>query len=265
VFVMAHRLLMCPPHSTDSPEARRQWDRFVELLRAVADVRIELIDPSSLGADLAFTSQAALVIGDLAVIASAREPYDRVTRRIFRSTLARLGFATTLLHEAAFAGSADALYDRMRPIVYVGYGPASDRFATYQLGEFLSSRVVPLGLADPRFPHLDTVLTPLRRGHVLTYMPGLVPHAQRLLRRLVEPEYLIEISAADAAELACNALELDDAVFVHAASRALRDRLVGAGYGVFSSDLGEFVRRGGGAKRLTLKLDDGPAAAGAAA
>ncbi|MGH7684916.1 MAG: nitrate reductase, partial [Vulcanimicrobiaceae bacterium] len=223
------------------------------------------IDAALHANDLTFTSHAALVIRDLAVIASAPEPSDRSARQIVRGTLARLGFATTFLQETAFAGSADALYDRMRPIVYVGYGAASDRFATYQLGEYVSSRIVPLGLADPRFPHLDTVLAPLRSGHVLAYMPGFAPHAQRLLRRIVEPEYLIEISPADAAELACNAVELDDAIFVHAASRGLRERLLAAGYRVLSSELSEFVRRGGGAKRLTLKLDDGPAAAGAAA
>jgi N-dimethylarginine dimethylaminohydrolase len=262
---MAHRLLMCPPNSARSPEARRQWERFVELLDAASDVRFELIDTTLHAKDLTFTSQAALVIRDLAVIATSREPSDRIMRQIFRSTLVRLGFATTLLRETAFAGSADALYDRVRPIAYMGYGSASDRFATYQLGEYVSSRVVPLGLADARFPHLDTVLAPLRSGHVLAYMPGFVPHAQRLLRRIVEPEYLVEISAADAVELACNAVELGDAIFVHAASRALRERLHSAGYSVFSSDLGEFVRHGAGAKRLTLKLDDGPATTGAAA
>lgn len=262
---MAHRLLMCPPHPNHSFESRRQWDRFVELLRAVADVHVQLIEPGPHDRDLSFTSQAALMIRDLAIIASRRDPSDRSTRQIFRGTLARLGFATTVLQETAFAGSADALYDRVRPLAYVGYGPASDRFATYQLGEFLPSRIVPLGLAEPRLPHLDMVLTPLRSGHVLAYMPGLVPHAQRLLRRIVEPEYLIEISTEDAMELACNAVELDNAIFMHAASRALRERLVAAGYGVFSSDLSEFVRRGAGAKRLTLRLDDGPAASGAAA
>lgn len=256
---------MCPPHSEYSLEARRQWERFVELLDAVADVRFELIDSGLHARDLTFTSQAALMMGDLAIIASHRDPSDRSVRQIFRGMLSRLGFATTVLQETAFAGSADALYDRVRPLAYIGYGARSDRFATYQLGEFLPSRIVPLGLADPRLPHLDMVLAPLRSGHVLAYMPGLVPHAQRLLRRIVEPEYLIEIAADDALELACNAVELGDAIFIHAASRALRERLHAAGYSVFSSDLGEFVRRGGGAKRLTLKLDDGPAANGAAA
>ena len=262
---MTHRLLMCPPRHHQSPEALRQWERFIELLRIAADVQIELVDPAPQVPDLVFTAQAALVSGDLAIVSSFREASDRFKRQIFRGTLARLGFATTHLQETAFAGSADALFDRVRPLVYVGYGPRSDRVATFQLGEFLESRVVPLGLADPRLPHLDTVLAPLRTGHVMVHLQGLVPHAQRLLRRIVEPEFLIDVSAADALALACNAVELDDAIIVHDVSRALRERLLYAGYRVLSSDLDAFVQQGGGARRLTLKLNDGPAANGAAA
>ena len=136
---------------------------------------------------------------------------------------------------------------------------------TLQLNDILDARVVALGLADPSFAHLDSVLCPLGSGHVLVYMPAFTPHAQRLLRRIVDPEYLIEISAEDAHDLACNALELGDALVLHEASHALRERLAGAGYRLFSTDLGNFVRAGASAKRLTLRLDDGPASAGAAA
>ncbi len=95
--------------------------------------------------------------------------------------------------------------------------------------------------------------------------PALTPHAQRLLRRIVDSDYLIELSASDARNLACNAVEVGDALIMHDASRALREQLVDAGYRVFSTDLLGFVRNGAGAKRLTLRLDDGPASAGAAA
>jgi len=256
---------MCPPQHYHAPGALRQWERFVELLRVAADVKIELVDPAPQAPDLVFTAIAALVSGDLAIVATPEESSQRIARKVYRGTLARLGFATTFLDGASFAGSADALFDRVRPIVYVGYGPRSDRIVTLQLGEFLTVRIVPLGLADSHFPHLDTVLCPLRSGHVLAYMPALNPHAQRLLRRTVEPEYLIEVSSADAMRYACNAVELDDALVVHETSRVLRDRLLAAGYRVFSTDLSDFVRQGGGAKRLTLRLDDGPAVAGAAA
>lgn len=259
------RLLLCPPHHYNALGAWRQWERFVEILRIAADVQIELVDPAPQAPDLVFTANAALITGDLAIVSTLRHDTQRLSRQVYRGTLARLGFATTFLQETSFAGSADALFDRVRPIVYVGYGSFSDRMVTVQLNEMLDARIVALALADPAFAHLDSVLCPLGSGHVLAYMPAFTPHAQRLLRRVVDPEYLIEISTADALDLACNAVELGDALIVHDASRALREQLVDAGYRVFSTDLEDFVRAGAGAKRLTLRLDDGPAAAGAAA
>lgn len=261
---MAHRILMCPPQHYQAPGALRQWERFVELLRIAADVQIELVDPAPQAPDLVFTASAALINGDLAIVATPHNSAQTIARKVYRGTLARLGFATTFL-DGTFAGSADALFDRVRPIVYVGYGPHSERIVTLQLGEVVAARVVPLGLADPNFAHLDTVLCPLGSGHVLAYMPALHPHAQRLLRRTIEPEYLIEISSADAMHYACNAVELGDALIMHETSRGIRDRLLAAGYRVFSTDLSDFIRKGAGAKRLTLRLDDRPAAAGAAA
>src|SRR5208283_2881286 len=106
------RMLMCPPHHYNAFGAWRQWERFVELLRVAADVEIELVDPAPQAPDLVFTAGAALVYGDLAIVASTRDQSQRLARQVYRGTLARLGFATTYLQETSFAGSADALFDR---------------------------------------------------------------------------------------------------------------------------------------------------------
>ena len=53
--------------------------------------------------------------------------------------------------------------------------------------------MLPLLLVDERFFHLDKALCPLSSGHVMAYMDAFSPHAQALLRRAIEPEFLIEI------------------------------------------------------------------------
>ena len=278
---MAHRLLMCPPThygiryainpwmsahvGYDAPDAQRQWDRFVEILRVAADVRIEEIDPVPDAPDLVFTANAAFISGEIAIVSSFRHPQRRREQAVYRSALARLGFATTFLQQTYFEGSGETLFDRVRPLVYAGYGWRSERSATLQLSEMVDARVLPLLLVDERFYHLDTALCPLSSGHVMVYMDAFSEHAQRLLRRMIEPEYLIELTLEDALYLACNAVELDDAIVLYAASRPLRDRLLAAGYRVFATDLSEFVKAGGGAKKLTLRLEDGPAVAVVAA
>ena len=53
-------------------------------------------------------------------------------------------------------------------------------------------------------------------------------------------------------------LKSGNAIVLHRATGALRDRLQHAGYRVFETDLSDFHRAGGSSKCLTLKLDDGP-------
>jgi N-dimethylarginine dimethylaminohydrolase len=278
---MKTRLLMCPPTNYEvaydinpwmtpnvgiaTPEARRQWDRLVEVLQCAADVEIQCVEPRPGAPDMVFTANAALISDKLAIVSSFRHPQRRAEQRHFRSWLARGGFATAFLQQTFFEGAGDALFDRRRPLLYVGYGWRTERNAAGQIGETLGVRALPLLLVDERFYHLDTCLCPLASGHVLAFMDAFSPHSQKLLRRSIEPEYLIEVSIEDALTFACNAIEVDDALVLAGATRRLRDLLNAVGYRVFATELSDFHRAGGSAKCLTLKLEDGPALSEAAA
>ncbi len=256
---------MSPNVGDAAPDAARQWERFVELLGCLDAVEIVRLEPAAQTPDLVFTANAALMIGNLAIVASFRHAERRREQPLYRAALARAGFATTFLRQTYFEGAGDALFDRVRPLLYAGYGWRSERGATLQLQEIVGCRVLPLLLVDERFYHLDTALCPLASGHVLAYMDAFSPHAQQLLRRAVEPGYLIEVSVEDALQFACNAVEVGDALVMHDCSRRLRERLHAIGYRVFRTDLSEYHKAGGSAKCLTLRLDDGPALMAAAA
>ena len=278
---MKTTLLMCPPTEyriaydinpwmsrnvgLATPDAARQWERLVEVLQCAGDVEIVTLDPQPHVPDLVFTANAALISGKLAITSTFRHPQRRREQPHYRSALARHGFATTSLQQTFFEGAGDALFDRVRPILYAGYGWRSERAAALQLGETLPVRTLPLLLVDERFYHLDTALCALGSGHVMYYPDAFSPHALQQLRRSVEREYLIEIALEDALAFACNSVEIGDALVMHHASPALRSRLNAAGYRIFQTDLGEFHKAGGSAKCLTLRLDDGPAHASAAA
>jgi N-dimethylarginine dimethylaminohydrolase len=274
-------LLMCPPRSyqvaydinpwmtrnvgSPTPDAQRQWDRLVETLRCAGDVTIETIAPVPGLPDQVFTANAALVSGRLAIVSTFRHPQRRREQAPNRAWLARYGFGTTFLRQTFFEGAGDALFDRVRPHLYIGYGWRTERAAIAQLGETLGVRTLPLLLVDERFYHLDTALCPLGSGHVLAYMDAFSPHAQRLLRRHIDPGHLIEVGLEDALAFACNAVDVGDSIVLHSATRKLRERLHAAGYRVFATDLGEYHKAGGSAKCLTLRLEDGPIAVSTAA
>jgi N-dimethylarginine dimethylaminohydrolase len=266
---MATRLLVSPPLHYDArygnADAERQWDRFIELLRCVADVELVVVEPAAQMPDLVFTANAALILGNLAIVSTFRHAERRRAQPLYRAALARAGFATTYLRQTYFEGSGDALYDRARPLLYAGYGSRTERAATLQLQEIVPARVLPLLLVDERFPHLDTALCPLSSGHVLACLDAFAPQAQQMLRRTVGREALIEVGLDDGLRLACNALELGDAILMDECSPRLRRSLQDAGYRVFRTDLGAFQQAGRSAKSLVLTLDDGPAPAAAAA
>src|SRR6202163_3752210 len=257
---MATRLLVCPPgHDDATADAQRQWARFMELAGCLGDVDLVHIDAQARTPDLVFTANAALMVDNLAIVSSFRHAQRRREQPVYRAALARAGYATTFLRQTYFEGAGDALFDRVRPLLYAGYGWRTERGATLQLQEIVGCRVLPLLLVDERFYHLDTALCPLSSGHVLAYMDAFSPHAQTMLRRAVEPGYLIEVSADAALRFGCNDLEIGDAVVRHDSSGRLREGLNAIGYRVFCTELDEFIKAGGSAKSLTLRLDDGPA------
>jgi N-dimethylarginine dimethylaminohydrolase len=244
----------------DAATAHRQWDRFVETLCCAGDVVLVDLETDEAAPDLVFTGTAALINGNLAVLSSSRDPARRRQRDTFREALVGVGLAATSLRQNYFEGAADTLFDRVRPLCYAAYHRCVERSAILELQELVGCRVLPLHLVDERFAHLDTALCPLGTGHVMVYLPAFSAPSQTQLRRAIEPEYLIEVGAEDAAALACSAVEVDESLVVHNSTRVLRERINAAGYRLFCTDLGEFVAAGGSAKNLTLRLDDGPAA-----
>jgi len=113
---------------------------------------------------------------------------------------------------------------------------------------------VALELADARFYHIDTALCPLPRGEVL-YVPGAFTEQDRSeIRARVAPEQRIELGIEDAVQLAANAVCLGDTIVLSGGER-LRAELEERGYRVVPRRLGSFLRSGGAAFCLTLRLD----------
>jgi N-dimethylarginine dimethylaminohydrolase len=115
---------------------------------------------------------------------------------------------------------------------------------------------VALQLVDPRFYHLDTCLCPLSGGHLMYYPAAFDAASQAAIVARVPQDKRIAVSEEDALAFACNAVNLDDLVILNRASESLRGRLDEAGYRVQETPLHEFLKAGGSAKCLTLRLDE---------
>jgi N-dimethylarginine dimethylaminohydrolase len=110
---------------------------------------------------------------------------------------------------------------------------------------------------------MDTALSALSKGEVM-YFPGAFTAAGLAeIRTRVSPKQRLELDEVDAVRLAANALCLGDAVVLSECSIGLRRRLEVRGYRVVATPLGSFLRSGGSAFCLTLRLDRRSASADA--
>jgi ornithine aminotransferase len=241
-------------------EARTGW---LELKRTYERLgaRVDVQPPQRGLPDMVFTANAGLVLDRKAMLArflcrerQGEEPHDRA---FFEAQRAR-GAIDAIVEPPAglyFEGAGDAIWDRMRGVLWTGYGQRSSREMQYALAEAFAVPTIGLELIDPRFYHLDTCFCVLARGDILWYRPALAPAAQALVQELVGPERLIEASDEDAHHLAVNSVCLGTDVVLCYASEALRAELIRRGYRPHVVPLESFNRAGGAAYCLTLRLD----------
>jgi N-dimethylarginine dimethylaminohydrolase len=130
----------------------------------------------------------------------------------------------------------------------------SDEAAPRALEKIFGRRTIGLKLVDPRFYHLDTCFCPLEGGFVIYYPPAFDAASRAAIETLTPPAKRIEIGEDDAMRFSCNAVDIDGRVVMNDASPALQRRLAEAGFTPVLTPLGEFMKAGGSAKCLTLKL-----------
>jgi N-dimethylarginine dimethylaminohydrolase len=240
--------------------SRREWTR---LHRALTDTgaEIELVSPAPALPDLVFTANGAVVLDGKALLAhfrySQRQPEEAHFEHALRALQGRgLIDAVRKLPDAiVLEGAGDCVFDATRNLFWLGYGQRSDAAARHVVADEFGVDVLALELADARFYHMDTALCPLSGGEVI-YFPGAFTAAGRaVIKERVAPDKRIEITLADARRLAANAVSIDDTVILSGASEALRANIKDRGYRVVATPLGSFLRSGGSAFCLTLRLD----------
>jgi N-dimethylarginine dimethylaminohydrolase len=269
---MKQRFLMCAPRHFEvayvinpwmegniargsNPVAASQWKDLLALLRRFAEV--DCISAERGVPDLVFTANAGLVLDRQVLLSAFRHAERRPEEAYFAHWFSTHGYEVlSLPADVYFEGAGDALFDRRLPLLWMGHGHRSDVAAADLIARLFDIDVVPLQLVNPHFYHLDTCLCPLDGGALL-YYPAAFDHAsQERIAALVPPELRIAVDAEDAAAFACNAVNCGRNVIMNQASDALSRTLAAHGYLLYQTPLSEFMKAGGSAKCLTLKLSE---------
>ena len=266
------RFLMCPPthydvdyvinpwmegnvHRSAKAVAAAQWQQLQGVLAGHA--RVEQLQPQPGLPDLVFTANAGVVVDDRVVLARFFHPERQGEEPWFQSWFESQGYRVTLLPaDLPFEGAGDALLDRSGGWLWAGYGFRSELAAHPLLAEALAVEVLSLRLMDERFYHLDTCFCPLSDGTLLYYPPAFDFYSNRLIETRVPAAKRLVVGEADALAFACNAVNVGRSVILNQASAGLRQQLETRGYDVVETPLSEFLKAGGAAKCLTLRLDE---------
>jgi len=248
--------------------AERQWAGLRRTLLA-AGATIETLEPAPGLPDLVFTANAAVVLDRKAVLArfryKERQNEHPVFAAAFRALQAR-GLIDEILELPAgisLEGAGDCIWDPRRGLFWMGCGFRSDASAGRVLEQHLGVRCLALPLADPRFYHLDTAFCALPCGGVIYYPAAFTSAALATIHEHVAPADRIALNRADATGFAANAVCLGLTLVLSSCSAALRGRLGERGYAVVETPLHAFLRSGGSACCLTLRLDHRSSAASA--
>jgi N-dimethylarginine dimethylaminohydrolase len=269
---MPPRILMCPPdfygieyeinpwmsrsRGSDRPAAVAQWNALVAILRDLG-VQVEVMKPQPGLPDLVFTANAGVVYGQTFFSARFRHSERARESPVFDAWFAEHGFRVVHLPEGTFhEGAGDALF--CGEALFAGYRIRSDIQGHQWLGKTLGVQVLPLELVNAYFYHLDTCFCPLAPGAAIWHPSAFDSYARRVIETHVPT--LVSVVEEEAKRFACNAVVVAKTVVTNTGCPTLAAALREHGYTPIETPLDEFIKAGGSAKCLTLRLDGEEAA-----
>jgi N-dimethylarginine dimethylaminohydrolase len=270
--VMLARILMCPPdhygieyeinpwmsrqRGADPARARAQWQKLHDTLVGLG-VQVALMTPQRGLPDLVFTANAGLVFKGRFYSSRFRHEVRARETPHFDAWFAEHGWKVHTLPEGTFfEGAGDALF--CGPTLFAGYRIRSDVRGHQYLGQALGKQVLPVELVNPYFYHLDTCFCPLAPGEAIWFPGAFDEYGQRVIQAHIPN--LLTACAADAQRFGCNAVVVGNTVVVNAGCTELSAGLREMGYTPVEVELDEYIKSGGSAKCLTLRVDGEDAA-----
>ena len=266
------RILMCAPdhydvdyvinpwmegniHKSSQDKAAEQWSKLNFVLNDIA--KVELVKGQPGVPDMVFTANAGLVLGENVVLSRFFHPERQGEEPYFKQWFEDNGYNVfELPKDLPFEGAGDALLDREGRWLWAGYGFRSELDSHPYIAKWLDIEVLSLRLIDDRFYHLDTCFCPLTGGYLLYYPAAFDSYSNHIIEGRVPESKRIAIAEADAINFACNTVNVNQKVVMNKASKELQQRLNDAGFEVIETPLTEFLKAGGAAKCLTLRLNE---------
>lgn len=247
-------------HSPTRDLAFAQWRRLYAALQKIADVR--LLHPKAGSPDMTFVAHAAVVNHGVAAVSSFAHAQRQPEEEYLRQWLTENGFLEWRTpRETAFEGEGDLLFSPDGLRLWAAHGARTCRYSHRHVADAWHVPVTSLHLVDPRFYHLDTCFAPLQGGYVAYYPGAFDACSNDKIEAAYAPDMRIVASEAEAVHFGCNLIDVGRDVILHETGFGNRENSVAARlrarrFNVVEVDLSEFLKGGGAAKSLALRLSD---------
>jgi N-dimethylarginine dimethylaminohydrolase len=228
-----------------------QWQRLYDHYHYLG-VEVELLDQPHGLPDFVFTANGGFVYGKKVILPSFNPVQRRPETPYFRKWFEDHGYECHTVKNY-FEGEGDALF--YGDTLCLGHGQRTVIESHAEVRHLLDVKSVSLELIDPRFYHLDTCFAPL--GDVVLYYPEAFSRdGCAAIEKLAPPKKRIVLSYKEAEDFAANCVLIDDVVVSSCALKSFEHKLWGIGLDSNAFELDEFMKAGGSAKCLTLKLNN---------
>ena len=229
--------------------AHEQWQQLHHTILRLGGW-VEYIAPQEGLPDMVFTANAGLIKGKSCVLSSFRHKERQGEESHFAKWFEEHGY-TVLRTKNNFEGEGDALFDG--ETLFGGYGFRTEQKGLDEAGSFLNvSRVVPCNLIDPRFYHIDTCFCPIGKGKAIFVPSAFSKESRAAMEKEIE---LLAVPESDAVKYACNAIPLGSSIIIPDGCNETGAILESNGLTPYFVPMGEFLKAGGAAKCLTIKLN----------
>ena len=265
------KMLMCAPlhydvlyeinpwmHKDTKPSstASEQWNKLQQTICRLG-MGVVYVEPAENLPDLVFTANAGLLIPNsfswsTFVPSNFKYPQRQGEKEIFIDFFRRMAYNVDYIDSSIpFEGAGDALWAGNR--LFCGYGFRTDLTAYTRgiLPKFKIENHTLVELVDPKFYHLDTCFCPLNRFKAIFYPKAFSKSSIQEMEKVID---LYEVTEAEAMKFACNTVIIGNNAIIPYGCDDTALTLNDLGIVPHFVDMTEFIKAGGAAKCLTLKI-----------
>ncbi len=242
---------MSVKNKPDSSKSLTQWQGLLKAFEKIG-ANTEILKGTEANPDLVFTANAALVKDKKAFLAKFQYSERQGEEPVYEKWFIKNGFEVVGKNSKySFEGEGDALFFQDK--LFAGYGFRTDP-NVYDLvsSELDVKNIILCELTNSYFYHLDTCFAPIDDKKALVFLDAFTKDSIKKMENEIE---LIPVCENDAKRFVCNTVPIGNDIIMAAGCEETYNIVESLGFTVHKCELDQFMKAGGSAKCLCIRLD----------